>query len=123
MVPRSKQEWRVIAGTHHTPAVASYKVNAVIQDCTARATAALQNGGLEDVPLVTFWVVAFHKHHVKMRETCMRVLREENLCQVCWFIVWFTARDIKLQCYFYTCSTNVKLSSSKHCHVHIGHLL
>lgn len=67
------------AGTHHTPAVASYKVNTVIKDCTARATAALQNRSLEDIPLVTFWIVAFHQHYVEMRETWVMASRKENV--------------------------------------------
>ena len=67
------------AGTHHTPAVASYKVNTVVKDCAARATATLQNRSLEDIPLVAFWIVAFHKHYVEMGETWMRALRKENV--------------------------------------------
>lgn len=63
------KEDAVNVDTYHTPAVASHKVNAVIKDCTARATSTLQNGSLEYIPLVTFWVIAFHKHYIKVGET------------------------------------------------------
>lgn len=55
--------------TYHTPAVAPHQINTVIKHCTAGATATLQDGGLENVPLVTFRVIALHEHDVKVGET------------------------------------------------------
>lgn len=67
------------ASTHHAPAVSSYKVNTVIKDCTARTAAALQDRSLEDIPLVTFRVIAFHKHYVEVGETWVAALRKKNM--------------------------------------------
>lgn len=55
--------------TYHTPAVASHKEDAVFKHCTARPTSTFQNGSLENIPLVTFWVIAFHEHDIKVGET------------------------------------------------------
>lgn len=54
---------------YHAPAVASDQVNAVVQHGTARTAAALQDGGLQDVPLISFRVITFHQHHVQVRES------------------------------------------------------
>lgn len=67
-------------GTHHAPAVASYKVNAVIKNCTSRSAAAFQDRCLKNIPLVTFWIIAFHKHDIKVGETCTEDF-ENNLKQ------------------------------------------
>lgn len=55
-------------GTYHAPAVASHEVNAVVKHCTARAAATFQDGSLQNIPLVTFWVIAFHEHDIKVGE-------------------------------------------------------
>lgn len=49
---------------YHAPAVASHKINAVIQNSTAWTAATLQDGCLEDIPLVSFWVVTLNQHYI-----------------------------------------------------------
>lgn len=50
--------------SYHAPAVASDKDDAVVQDGAARPAAALQDGRLQDVPLVGLGVVTFHQHDI-----------------------------------------------------------
>lgn len=57
---------------YHAPAVAAHKDNVVLQDGAARPAAALQDGSLQDVPLVGLGVVALHQHHVQMGKTFHR---------------------------------------------------
>ena len=57
---------------HHAPAVAPHQEDAVVQDGTARPAASLQDGRLQDVPLVGLGVVALHQHHVQVGEACQR---------------------------------------------------
>ena len=66
---------RVRARTHHAPAVAPHQEDAVVQDGAARAAASLQDGRLQDVPLVRLGVVALHQHHVQVGEACPRCRR------------------------------------------------
>lgn len=66
---KRKKEEQFTVGTYHAPAVASHKVNAVVKHRTTRTTSALQNGSLENVPLVPLWVIAFHEHYIKVGET------------------------------------------------------
>lgn len=49
---------------YHAPAVAPHEEDTVIQNSAARAAAALQDGCLQDVPLVSFWVVTLHQHYI-----------------------------------------------------------
>lgn len=49
---------------YHAPAVAPHEEDAVIQNSTAGAAATLQDGRLQDVPLVSFRVVTLNQHHV-----------------------------------------------------------
>lgn len=49
---------------YHAPAVASDKDDAVIQHGAARPAAALQDGRLQDVPLVGLGVVTLHQHYI-----------------------------------------------------------
>lgn len=65
---------------YHAPAVAAHKDNVVIQDGAARSTAALQDGSLQDVPLVGLGVVALHQHHIQMGKAFQkwRVSKEDR---------------------------------------------
>lgn len=49
---------------YHAPAVAPHEENAVIQNSAAWTAAALQYGCLQDVPLVSFWVVTLNQHYI-----------------------------------------------------------
>lgn len=57
--------------SYHAPAVAPHQKDAVIQNSTARTTATLQYWCLEDVPLVSFWVITLNQHNIKVRKTCL----------------------------------------------------
>ena len=56
--------------TYHTPAVTSNQENALVKNSTAGATAALQDRGLKDVPLVSFGIIALDQHHIKVGKSC-----------------------------------------------------
>lgn len=58
-----QEEYRCV-GIYHAPAVASDKDDAVVQDGAARPAAALQDGRLQDVPLVGLGVVTLHQHYI-----------------------------------------------------------
>lgn len=49
---------------YHAPAVAPDKDDVVVQHGAARAAASLQDGGLQDVPLVGLGVVTLHQHYI-----------------------------------------------------------
>lgn len=50
--------------TYHAPAVAPNKEDTVVQHGAAGTAATLQDGRLQDVPLVSFRVVTLHQHYV-----------------------------------------------------------
>lgn len=54
---------------YHAPTVAPNQVNTVIQNSTSRPAASLQDGRLQDIPLICFRVIAFNQHHIQMRES------------------------------------------------------
>lgn len=49
---------------YHAPAVATHEEDAIIQNGAARTAAALEYRCLEDVPLVSFWVVTLNQHNI-----------------------------------------------------------
>lgn len=59
----------VLAVLYHAPAVPANQENTVFQHSAAGPTAPLQNGCLQDVPVVPFRVVALHQHDIKMGKT------------------------------------------------------